>query len=205
VSRAVRLCMAVSALATYRAGRPRGTIVAPDIVGVRVMFDPTTLLGLHTWLSLIGLASGFVVLIGLLQARRLEGWTAVFLTTTVLTSLTGFGPPADRLLPSHIVGAISLVLLAVAILALYVYRLAGSWRWIYVVTAMAALYLNAFVGVVQAFRQIPALHALAPTESEPPFAIAQGIVLVVFVILTIWAVRAFRPTVLESTRRMSAA
>jgi len=156
------------------------------------MFDPTTLLGLHTWLSLVGLVSGFVVLVGLIQSQRLDGWTTVFLAATVLTSATGFSLPAGQILPSHIVGVISLAVLAVAILALFVYRLAGAWRWIYVVGAMAALYLNAFVGVVQAFRKIPALNALAPTESEPPFAIAQGILLVAFVILTIWAARAYR-------------
>ena len=159
------------------------------------MFDPTTLLGIHTWLSLIGLASGIVVLFGLLQAKPLNGWTGVFLATTVLTSVTGYGLPADGILPSHIVGAISLVVLAVAILARYVYRLAGSWRWIYVVAAMAALYLNAFVAVVQLFRKVPALNALAPTESEPPFAIAQGVLLIVAIALTIWAARTFRPAV----------
>ena len=159
------------------------------------MFDPTTLLGIHTWLSLVGLVSGLVVMVGLIQSRPLDGWTAVFLVTTVLTSATGYGFPADALLPSHIVGALSLAVLAVAILARYAFRLAGSWRLTYVITAMIALYLNAFVGVVQAFRKLPALNALAPTESEPPFAIVQGIVLVAFVILTVWAVRAFRPVV----------
>jgi len=158
------------------------------------MFDPTTLLGVHTWLSLIGLASGFVVLVGFIQSKPLHGWTALFLATTVLTSVTGYGLPADHILPSHIVGAISLVVLAAAILARYVYHLAGSWRWIYVVTAMAALYLNAFVAVVQLFRKVPALNALAPTESEPPFAIAQVLLLAVAIALTIWAARAFRPT-----------
>jgi uncharacterized membrane protein len=157
------------------------------------MFDPTTLLGIHTWLSLIGLGSGFVVLVGLIQSKPLNGWTALFLAATVLTSATGYGLPADGILPSHIVGAISLIVLAVAILARYLYRLAGSWRWIYVVSAVAALYLNAFVAVVQLFRKVPALSALAPTESEPPFAIAQGILLVIAVLLTIWAARAFRP------------
>jgi len=159
------------------------------------MFDPTTLLGVHTWLSLIGLASGFVVLVGFIQSKPLNGWTALFLASTVLTSATGYGLQADRILPSHIVGAISLVVLAAAILARYVYHLAGSWRWIYVVTAMAALYLNAFVAVVQLFRKVPALNALAPTESEPPFAIAQGLLLAVAIMLTIWAARAFRPAV----------
>jgi len=159
------------------------------------MFDPTTLLGVHTWLSLIGLASGFVVLVGFIQSKPLNGWTALFLASTVLTSATGYGLQADRILPSHIVGAISLVVLAAAILARYVYHLAGAWRWIYVVSAMAALYLNAFVAVVQLFRKVPALNVLAPTESEPPFAIAQGLLLAVAIMLTIWAARAFRPAV----------
>jgi hypothetical protein len=158
------------------------------------MFDPTTLLGIHTWLSLIGLASGFVVLVGLIQSKPLNGWTALFLATTVLTSVTGYGLPADHILPSHIVGALSLGVLAGAILARYVYHLAGPWRWIYVVSAMAALYLNAFVAVVQLFRKVPALNALAPTESEPPFAIAQVLLLAVAIALTIWAARVFRPT-----------
>jgi hypothetical protein len=158
------------------------------------MFDPTTLLGIHTWLSLIGLASGFVVLVGLIQSKPLNSWTALFLATTVLTSVTGYGLPADHILPSHIVGALSLVVLAGAILARYVYHLAGAWRWIYVVSAMAALYLNAFVAVVQLFRKVPALNVLAPTESEPPFAIAQVLLLAVAIALTIWAARAFRPT-----------
>lgn len=162
------------------------------------MFDPTTLLGVHTWLSLIGLASGFVVLVGLIQSKPLNGWTALFLATTVLTSVTGFGLPADGILPSHIVGAISLVVLGVAILARSVYHLAGSWRWIYVVSAMTALYLNAFVGIVQLFRKVPALNAMAPTESEPPFAVAQGVLLVIAAVLTIWAARAFRPVAAAS-------
>jgi hypothetical protein len=157
------------------------------------MFDPMTLLGLHTWLSLIGLVSGLAVLVGLIQSKPLERWTSVFLAATVLTSATGYGLPADQLLPSHIVGALSLAVLAVAILGRYAFRLAGSWRWVYVVAALTALYFNAFVAVVQAFRKIPALNALAPTESEPPFAIAQGILLVAAVIVIVWAVRAFRP------------
>jgi hypothetical protein len=157
------------------------------------MFDPTTLTGFHTWLSLIALASGLVVMVGLIRSERLEGWTLVFLATAVLTSATGFAFASDKVLPSHIVGAISLVVLAVAILARYVFHLAGAWRWTYVIAAMLALYFDAFVGVVQAFHKIPALHAMAPTDSEPPFALAQGALLVVMVILTIWAVRAFRP------------
>ena len=147
----------------------------------------------HVILSLIGIASGIVVLFGMLGARRLDGLTAIFLATTVLTSATGFLFPHDRLLPSHIVGIISLVALALAILALYVYGLEGSWRWIYVATAVVALYLNVFVAVVQAFQKLPALHSFAPTQSEPPFLIAQAVVLAIFVVLGGIALKTFRP------------
>jgi hypothetical protein len=148
---------------------------------------------LHVVISFAAIAAGVVVLIGLLSSRRNAGWTALFLATTVLTSVTGFMFPFTQLLPSHIFGAVSLVLLAAAIAALYVFRLAGPWRWLYVVTAMIALYLNVFVLVVQAFQKVPALEALAPNGSEPPFAVAQAIVLVAFVGLTIAAARRFRP------------
>jgi hypothetical protein len=148
---------------------------------------------LHVVVSLIGIAAGFVLLFGLLSSRRLDGWTALFLATTVLTSVTGFLFPFDQILPSHIVGIISLVVLAVAIVALYAYRLAGSWRWIYVAAAVLSLYLNVFVGVVQAFLKLPFLNALAPTQKEPPFLIAQALVLAIFVVLGILAVRAFHP------------
>ncbi|RYX88926.1 MAG: hypothetical protein EON84_16020, partial [Bradyrhizobiaceae bacterium] len=122
-------------------------------------------------------------------------WTTVFLLTTILTSVTGFMFPFDKLLPSHVIGIISLVLLAVACFALYSQKLAGRWRWIYVVTAMTALYLNIFVLIIQSFLKVPPLHALAPSvpPSEPPFAVVQGIVLVLFVAATVMAVRKFRP------------
>src|SRR6266496_4198808 len=142
----------------------------------------------HVVLSLAGIFAGLVVLFGMFGSKRLEGWTALFLATTVLTSVTGFFFPTDRVLPSHIVGIISLVFLAAAILALYVYRLATSWRWIYVVGAIVGLYLNVFVGVVQAFQKVPLLASLAPTQSEPPFLIAQSVVLVIFIVLAIVAV-----------------
>jgi hypothetical protein len=129
----------------------------------------------------------------MLGSKRLPGWTALFLATTVLTSVTGFLFPFERLLPSHVFGIISLVVLAIALFALYGRHLAGSWRWIYVVGAAVALYLNSFVGVFQAFLKIPAVHALAPTQAEPPFAVAQGTVLLAFIVLTVLAVRAFRP------------
>jgi hypothetical protein len=147
----------------------------------------------HVVLSLIGIVSGIVVLFGMLSGKRLDGLTAIFLATTVLTSVTGFLFPSDHVMPSHIVGIISLVALALAILALYVYRLAGSWRWIYVAGAVLALYFNVFVGVVQAFQKLPFLTPLAPTQSEPPFLIAQAVVLAIFVVLGGVALKTFRP------------
>jgi hypothetical protein len=150
----------------------------------------------HVVLSLIGIITGAVVLLGMLGAKRLDGWTALFLATTVLTSVTGFLFHSASFGPPHVVGVISLVVLAVAILALYLYRLAGAWRWIYIVGAVLALYLNVFVGVVQAFQKLPALAALAalaPTQSEPPFLVAQLVVLAAFVLLGITAVKRFRP------------
>ena len=118
----------------------------------------------HVVVSLVGILAGLVVLFGMFGSRRLDGWTALFLATTVVTSVTGFFFPSDHILPSHIVGAISLIVLAIAIVARYVYRIAGPWRWIYVASATLALYLNAFVGVVQAFQKLPVLASLAPTN-----------------------------------------
>ncbi len=153
------------------------------IVGLSI----STFTAVHVVVSLLGIFSGVVVLGGMFRSQRLPGWTALFLATTVLTSVTGFIFPSDHLLPSHIVGVISLVVLAVAILALYGYRLAGPWRWLYVASAGAALYLNVFVGVVQAFQKLPFLKTLAPTQSEPPFLVTQLVVLALFVGLTIGA------------------
>ena len=132
---------------------------------------------LHVLISLIGIGSGLVVMFGFITGTRLDNLTAVFLTTTVLTSVTGFGFPFDHLLPSHILGIISLVVLAIAIPARYVFNLADSLRWIYVVGASMALYLNVFVLIAQLFMKVPALKALAPTQSEPPFLVAQLLVL----------------------------
>jgi len=150
---------------------------------------------LHVIISLIGIVSGIVVLFGLLGSRRIPGWTALFLLTTILTSATGFGFPFTQLLPSHMIGILSLVLLAIACVALYGMKLTGAWRWIYAVTAMIALYLNIFVLIIQGFLKIPALTALAPGNppSGPVFAVVQGLVLVVFVIVIVGAVRRFRP------------
>jgi hypothetical protein len=146
----------------------------------------------HVILSLVGIASGLIVLFGMLGAKRLEAWTALFLATTVLTSVTGFFFPSS-FMPSHVVGIISLVFLAAALAGLYVYHLAGAWRWIYVVGAVVALYLNVFVGVVQAFRKVSFLEPLAPTQSEPPFLVAQLVVMAIFIVLGIIAVRKFHP------------
>jgi magnesium-transporting ATPase (P-type) len=131
------------------------------------------------------------VVFGLLTGERFDGWTAIFLAATAATSLTGFMFPFDHLLPSHKVGVISLVVLAIAVLSRYIFHLAGSWPAIYVISALVALYLNVFVGVVQAFLKVPALKALAPTQKEPPFLIAQPVVLLLFVGLTILAAKRF--------------
>jgi K+-transporting ATPase A subunit len=147
---------------------------------------------LHVVISLIGIVSGLVVMFGLLVGRRLNGWTILFLISTVLTSVTGFFFPFHGVTPAIVVGIISLVLLAVAIVARYARHLAGAWRWIYVVTAMISLYLNVFVLIVQLFQKVPALRVLAPTQSEPPFAVTQLVVLGLFVVLTIVALIRFR-------------
>lgn len=153
-----------------------------------------TFTAVHVVLSLVGVLAGLVVLAGMLGARRLPGWTALFLVTTVLTSVTGFLFPFKQFGAPHAFGVISLIVLAVAILGLYTYKLAGSWRWLYVVCSLLALYLNVFVGVVQAFQKLAPLNRLAPTQSEPPFAVAQLVVLVLFVVLGIRAVKRFHPT-----------
>ena len=147
----------------------------------------------HVVLSLIGIGSGLVVLYGMLRNKRMNSGTALFLTTTVLTSVTGFFFRVEKLLPSHVVGIISLVVLAVAIVARYVRNMSGSWRAAYIITASIALYLNVFVLIVQLFRKVPALKALAPTQSEPPFAITQVVVMIIFIVLTIFAVKKFHP------------
>ncbi len=152
----------------------------------------TPLTTTHVLLSLIGIFAGAVVLFGFLTARRFDGWTALFLAATVLTSVTGYFFPFHKLLPSHIIGAISLVALAVAIVARYPQQMAGSWRRIYVIFAMLSLYLNVFVLVAQLFMKVPSLHALAPTGSEPPFAVAQSVVLIAFVVLSTFADKRFR-------------
>ena len=152
----------------------------------------------HVIVSLVAIVAGIVVMFGMLGSRRPGGLTAIFLLLTILTSATGFLIPplvSEKLLPSHMIGALSLVLLAIACIALYGMKLAGSWRWIYAVTALLALYFNVFVLVIQSFLKIPALTALAPGNppAGPVFAVIQGIVLVFFVLMIIGAWRRFRP------------
>lgn len=147
----------------------------------------------HVIISLIGIASGLIVVFGMLGSRRHGNWTALFMLTTILTSVTGFFFPIHSVTPALTVGIISLVILAVALLARYVKHLVGAWRWIWVITAVAALWFNTFVLVVQSFLKLPALHALAPNGNEPPFLIAQAAVLIVLVVLGVIAVLKFRP------------
>jgi hypothetical protein len=154
----------------------------------------------HVLLSLVGIAAGFVVTFGLLLAKRLPGWTATFLVTTVLTSVTGFMFPVHHFLPSHGVGIVSLIALSLAIYALYMRRLAGGWRRVYVIDAVIAQYLNFFVLIVQLFQKVPALKALAPTQSEGPFKVAQLGALVLFIVLGILATKRFRVDQLQPAR-----
>jgi hypothetical protein len=158
----------------------------------------------HVVISMVGIMTGFVVVGLMLQSAPIAGWNAFFLISTILTSVTGyFFPITKGLTPAHVVGAISLIVLAVALYAIYGRKLAGRWRGVYIGTAIFALYLNVFVGVVQAFLKQPFLQPLAPTQSEPPFVIAQGAVLLIFLVLGVLAVRAFRPA--ERTGRLTPA
>ena len=154
---------------------------------------------IHVAISLVGIFSGLVVLFGLFTGKRLDGWTALFLATTVATSVTGFFFPVHNFMPSHGVGILSLIVLAVAIYARYARHLAGPWRKIFVVGAVIALYLNVFVGIVQAFMKIPALKEIAPTQSEPPFKFTQLTVLTLFVVLGIVATIKFRSAPARTT------
>lgn len=147
----------------------------------------------HTALSLVQLVSGIIVVIGLVGSRVSAPWLWIYLVSAIATSVTGFGFPVDKFLPSHAFGIISLILLLLVILARFTFHLAGAWRWIYAVGLVITVYLDAFVAIVQAFLKIPSLHALAPNGSEPPFAIAQGILFVIFVVLAIAAAKRYRP------------
>jgi hypothetical protein len=151
----------------------------------------------HVIISLIGIAAGILAMFGMLKSDRMPAMTAIFLLTTILTSATGFLFPFEGFKPSYVIGGLSLVLLAIACIALYGMKLSGAWRWIYVVTALLSLYFNVFVGVIQSFLKIPPLTAVAPGNppSGPVFAVVQGVALVFFVLMIIGAVRRFRPAV----------
>jgi hypothetical protein len=157
--------------------------------------DLSTFTTVHVVISLIAIAAGLIVMFSMLDANKLPALTAIFLLFTILTSVTGFGFPFDQLLPSHMIGILSLVLLLIACVTLYGTKLGGAWRWIYVITALVSLYLNVFVLIVQGFLKIPALHALAPGNppNGPTFAVVQGIVLLLFVALIVGAIRRFHP------------
>ncbi len=148
---------------------------------------------IHTLISLVAILTGFVVLFGLLTGNRIDGWTKWFLISAVATTVTGFFFPFHGITPAIKLGIISSVVLVITIYARYAKHLAGAWRWIYVVGASVTLYFNVFVGIVQSFEKIPALKAMAPTQSEPPFKLTQFVVLALFVILTLVAVIRFRP------------
>ena len=147
----------------------------------------------HTVLSLVAILAGLFVAKGLLRNQPMPGWTTLFLSTAVLTTATGFLFPFRGFTPALGTGVVSTLVLAITLYALYGKHLAGTWRWLYIVGAVVSLYLNVFVLVVQLFLKVPALHALAPTQKEPPFGIAQGLVLLVFVAIGFLAVRRFRP------------
>jgi hypothetical protein len=151
------------------------------------------LLQFHVAISLVGIATGLVVVYGLVTGKFYPGWTAVFLSTTILTSLSGFPLAPFGFDPARAIGVLLLILMAVAVAALYGFHLAGVWRWLYVGGAVIALYLNVFVGVVQAFQKLSFLEPLAPTQSEPPFVITQVVVLAAFIVIGVVAGLRFNP------------
>jgi hypothetical protein len=150
----------------------------------------------HVAISLAGILSGLIVANGLVTNRPMPLMTAIFLSTTVATSVTGFFFHRDHILPSHILGILSLLILAPAIYGLYLGRLRGAWRGVYIVGAVTALYFNVFVLIIQSFQKIPALHALAPTQtSEPAFAGTQGAAVLLFIVIGILSFKRFRPVI----------
>jgi hypothetical protein len=166
-----------------------------------MIVDLATFTTIHTALSLIALASGVIVVIGLFGSNLLPMWNALFLATAVATSATGFGFPFTAFLPSHGVAVVALVVLALTILAYYVFGLSGAWRWIYAVGVVLSLYFDVFVAIAQAFKKIPALTALAPTGSEPAFVAAQGVALVIFAALAVGVGIRFRPRTSTPSKR----
>ena len=148
---------------------------------------------LHVLISLVGIGSGLVVMYGFLHANRMDRWTQLFLATTALTSLTGFLFPNEHITPGIVIGILSMIMLVVAAAVRYGLGMRGLWRPVFVITSAIALYFNCFILVVQSFEKVPALHALAPTQKEPPFKVTQLLVLVLFVAATVYAVKRFRP------------
>jgi hypothetical protein len=146
----------------------------------------------HVAISLIAIFAGFIVVFGMLAAKRMNGMTAIFLLFTVLTSVTGFFFPFHGITPAIVLGIMSMIVLAIAIFARYARHLAGGWRRTYAITAVIALYFNFFVLIVQLFEKVPALHVLAPTGTEPPFKIAQAAALIFFIVLAIFSAKRFR-------------
>jgi len=164
----------------------------------------TTITLVHTIISIVAIAAGLVVVGGLIAGVRIDGWTGIFLTTSVLTSVTGFFFPFTHLLASHNVGIISLIILALVIPARYWKHLAGPWRGVYVVGSVLVLYLNFFILIVQLFRHIPALLVSAPKQTEPPFVVTQLLVLALFAWLGIAAFRRFRPQAVVTAKQATA-
>lgn len=160
----------------------------------------STFTTIHVLLSLVGIASGLVVLYGLIRNKSYDRWTLLFLATTVATSVTGFLFPNEHLTPGIKIGILSMVVLALAIVAKYTLALAGKWRKVFTISSVIALYFNCFVLVVQAFEKVPALHALAPQGKEPPFAVAQLILFAAFLVLGTIAMRRFRSEVIQIRR-----
>jgi hypothetical protein len=158
-----------------------------------MIFDVTSLVGFHTDASLVALVTGVLVVLGMVNGRDLPAIAAIFLLTAVVTSATGFLFPVSGVLPSHVFGVVSLVALGVAIAGRFAFGFDGGWRLAYVLGVVLAVYLDAFIAVVQTFLKVPAVNALAPTQSEPPFAIAQGLLLLAFVLAAILAGKRFRP------------
>jgi len=159
---------------------------------------------IHVVISLIGIGTGLVAVFGMISNRLLKQWTAVFLVTTVLTSVTGFMFPFTKVTPGIILGVISLVVLLPTMLALFAFHLADGWRWIYAAGAVGALYFNVFVLIVQSFQKVPALKALAPHQTEPPFVATQGITLILFIVLGVMAVKKFHPQMAAKARAAAA-
>jgi hypothetical protein len=177
----------------FRPHRNIAALLGKELANMMLGMSLSTFTTVHVIISLLGIVSGLIVIFGMFSSKRLGGLTALFLLMTVLTSVTGFMFPFTHVTPGIKVGVISLVLLLIAILARYSFHMAGKWRWIYVLTAIISEYLNVFVLVAQSFEKVPALHAMAPTQSEPPFLVAQLVVMAIFILLAILAVKKFHP------------